>query len=96
MMISYDLKAPGSIQRCHLLGILEPFLSHRFSSCCLNAVRLKVCDFHDFTQFTHGSERCPKRIATPKYSATFKAHRFEVVGIWRVGQVRSWTSFMGV
>ena len=38
------------------LGILEPFFSHRFSSCCLNAVRLKVCDFHDFTQFTHGCE----------------------------------------
>ena len=93
------------------LGILEPFLSHRFPhllfECC------KVCDFHDFTQFTHGCERCPKRIATPKYSATFKAHRFEgfmgpnsrskttnihyeVFGIWRVGQVRSWTSFMGV
>ena len=24
------------------LGILEPFLSHRFSSCCLNAVRCVI------------------------------------------------------
>lgn len=75
MRISYDWKLPGSIQRCHF-GDSGAIFSHRFSP-CLNAVRLKVCDFHDFTQFTHGCEKCPKRIATPKYSATFKAHRFE-------------------